>query len=145
MELVLRALISYASNLEELSQYADLSELLDKETIKFAQGQIQADNFESKFINVIDKLYTVLGEDSFKRFEDGKYRGPFLVSSFQVILSGALLNYERFMEFSDEELKSKINNIYGQDVYIENTKPGARAIPRIVNLTSFGKNYFKNE
>lgn len=145
MELVLRALISYASNLEELSQYADLSELLDKETIKFAQGQIQTDNFKEKFINVIDKLYTVLGEDSFKRFENGKYRGPFLVSSFQVILSGSLLNYERFMEFSDEELRSKINNIYEQEEYIENTKAGARAIPRIVNLTSFGKNYFGNE
>ncbi|OFL22331.1 hypothetical protein HMPREF2780_02295 [Streptococcus sp. HMSC062B01] len=145
MELVLRALISYASKSEDLIQYSDLSELLDKETIKFAEGKISFDEFGEKFIKIVEKLHNVFGEDVFKRYEDGKYKGPFLVSSYQVILSGALLNYETFMEMSNEELIQKINKIYEQKEYIENTKAGARAIPRIVNLTSFGKNYFGNE
>lgn len=145
MELVLRALISYASDRDSLTQYSDLSELLDKETIKFAQGSISFDHFGEKFIKIIEKLYNVFGEDVFKRYENRKYKGPFLVSSYQVILSGALLNYEIFMKMSNEELIQKVNKIYEQTEYIENTKAGARAIPRIVNLTSFGKKYFGDE
>ena len=142
MELLLRALISYKSNIEELSQYTDLSELLDKETLKLAQSGDSLSDFIGKFQQVIEKLYDQFGEDTFKRFDGNKHKGPFLVSSFQVIISGALQNYDYFMNMSENELADKIHNLYTQDEYIENTKPGARAIPRFTNLTTFGKTYF---
>ncbi|HEM5995490.1 TPA: DUF262 domain-containing protein [Streptococcus suis] len=142
MELLLRALIPYKSN-GELSQYTDLAELLDKETIRLAQGEESLDEFKEKFQQIIARLHQLLGEDAFKKFDGQKHKGPFLVSSFQVIVSGALHNFDNFMNMDDDDLVNRIRDLYSKDVYIENTKPGARAIPRLINLTNYGKEYFE--
>lgn len=145
MELVIRALISYKSTIEQLSEYTDLSELLDKETIKLAQSGESLKDFIDKFVNISKRLNSLFGEDSFKRFDNDKYKGPFLVSSFQAIMSGALNNYSQFMDLAEDKLISLVNNLYLEEEYIANTKPGARAIPRLINLTQFGKKYFNYE
>ena len=139
MELVLRILIPYiVNNYDELSRYTDLAELLDKETVKLAQNQIDIEEFIERFQNCVDKLFGILGEDSFRKYEEGKHKGPFLVSSFQAIMSGALANYDKFMSLTDDEIKKKIEILYTLPGYLENTKPGARAIPRLIGLSKVG-------
>ena len=142
MELILRILIPFMSTEQDLVEYTDLSELLDKETVKLAQNGIEIEEFSEKFISVIQKLDEVLGEDTFKRYDGDKYKGPFLVSSFQAIVLGGVKNFDYFMQLDNAILEQKIQNMYSQEAYDENTKAGARAIPRLIKLSEFGEKYF---
>ena len=53
-------------------------------------------------------------------------------------MSGALANYDKFMSLTDDEIKKKIEILYTLPGYLENTKPGARAIPRLIGLSKVG-------
>lgn len=141
VELVLRILISCEVDLEKLSNYRELSELLDKETVKIASDQKSIEDFIMKFKKVFQKLSEVTGEDTFKRFDDG-FKGPVLVTSYQSITAGAILNFESFCEFSNDELLEKIQEIYKEEDYINNTAPGTRSVPKFVELTKLGQRYF---
>ena len=143
MELVVRAQIACQTEIEILRTYTDLSELLDKETIKLASSIDKINEFSPKFEQIFGKLSSALGENSFKRYEDNKFKGAFLVSAYQCIVSGAILNFESFIGLSDDDLKVKIQKLYQHSEFIENMKPGARAIPRFISLTNLGKDYFE--
>lgn len=142
MELVLRAQIACQTEIEVLRGYTDLSELLDKETLKLASNMNKIEDFIPKFQAIFLRLSESLGENSFRKYDNGKFKGAFLVSSYQCIVSGAILNYDSFINLSNDELCEKVQNLYLNDRYIENMKPGARAIPRFIDLTNLGKEYF---
>lgn len=147
LELILRLLISSNSNTNDFSKYDDLKELLDRETISLIE-HTKNDSYESikdKFNKTFKLLNDTLGEDSFKKYLDSKHKGAFLVSAFQGIATGVYFNINKIENIDKKLLSQKIKNFYEKDEYINSTKKGARAVPRFIELTKFGKEYFNHE
>lgn len=147
LELILRLLIAVKMNLDDTSNYIDLVELLDRETIKILET-IKDEDYEvirDKFSRTFKLLNGLLGEDSFKKYTEGKHKGAFLVSAFQGIASGIYMNIDSLETIDPKMLKNKIRDFYETEIYIDSTKKGARAVPRFKDLTLLGRELFRNE
>ena len=147
LELVLRLLIAVKMDLDDTSNYSDLRELLDRETIKLIET-IQVEDYdiiEDKFNRTFKLLNKLLGEDSFKKYTDDKHKGAFLVAAFQGIASGIYLNIDNVEQMASDIMIDRIRKFYDEEIYFESTKKGARAVPRFKDLTLLGKEYFSNE
>ena len=145
VELLLRLLIPSFIEWDRIGQYADFTELLDKETIAMCNADMDMTKVKKDFIATFNLLYGVLGEDSFKKFNGTKYLGPVMAASFQTIATGVYKNITDILALPQkgEWLKTKCQNLYEQDVFQKNTTPGVRSIPRFRDLSKFGAEYFK--
>lgn len=148
MELVLRLLIAFEIDWGNSGKYQDLAQLLDKEVLKVCEKDaFPYEECKRKFEKTFELLYKVFGEDVFRKFKNNKYTGAFLSSAFQVIAVGVYTNIDD-IEIKIEAtgvnwLISKVNEVYTEEVFIKYTTPGARAIPRYMELSIFGIEYFK--
>lgn len=145
MELVLRLMVAAYTDWDSIAQYSEFSELLDKETLKLCDRKIDYTEFSGNFNDTFNLLFGVLGEDTFKKFNGVKHSGPFLISAFQGIAVGVFKNIADIiaLENSSEWLKDKIQGFYSEEVFLKNSVPGVRAIPRYKDLSLFGIEYFK--
>ena len=145
MELLLRLLITEHIDWSKISQYQEFSELLDKETIFLCEKELNSTSIKERFTSTFSLLYGLLGENSFKKYNNDKFQGPVLASAFQVIATGVFYNITDILnlEKRNDWLKDKIQNVYSEDTFISNTVPGVRAIPRYKDLSEFGIKYFK--
>lgn len=145
LELILRLLISVRMDMSNMSNYNDLKELLDRETIMLIDTiqeqdyEIMEDGFERTFKFLND----LLGENSFKKYSDDRYKGAFLTAAFQGIATGIFANIDVAEKSNKDEMIKKIKKVYSEKDYLYNTKKGARAVPRFKNLTIFGKEFFR--
>lgn len=146
LELILRLLISTNMNLAETYKYYDLKDLLDRETISMIDT-IQKSEYaaiEDKFNRTFKLLNKTLGEDSFKKYTEDRHKGAFLVAAYQGIAPGIYFNIDMVEGLPDDNLVDKIRRFYNENIYIESTKKGARAVPRFRDLTNLGKEFFKH-
>lgn len=145
MELVLRLMVAKFIDWDNITQYSEFSELLDKETLKLCEIDINYEQFFERFNGAFNLLYGVLGEDTFKKFNGIKHSGPFLISAFQGIAVGVFENFSDIIALEDSSvwLKDKVRNFYAEEIFLKNTIPGVRAIPRYKELSVFGVEYFK--
>ena len=145
MELVVRLLVALHMNWDDIKLYQDFSELLDKETLKICQLDLDFKVLQERFESTFNLLYGVLGEDVFKRYNGNKHIGPVMVASFQVIAYGVFENIDLILAKSDysDWLKQRIHELYASELFIRNTTPGVRSIPRFKDLSTFGVDYFK--
>ncbi|WP_099204518.1 DUF262 domain-containing protein [Scatolibacter rhodanostii] len=145
MELVLRLMVARYIDWDSIGQYSEFSELLDKETLRLCEIDIDYKQFSEHFNGTFNLLYGVLGEDTFKKYNGTKHSGPFLISAFQGIAVGVFLNISNIiaLENSGSWLKNKIQEFYSEEVFLKNTIPGVKAIPRYKELSLFGVEYFK--
>ena len=100
---------------------------------------------KDKFNRTFKLLNKLLGEDSFKKYTDEKHKGAFLVAAFQGIASGVYLNIDYVEHIDSDVMTDKIRKFYDEEIYIESTKKGARAVPRFKDLTLLGKEFFRDE
>lgn len=147
LELILRLLISVKMNLDDTSNYNDLRELLDRETIKILET-IKEEDYETikdRFNRTFKILNESLGEDSFKKYSEDKHKGAFLVSAFQGIAPGIYMNIDNIEKNKSGILVNKIRDFYETETYVKSTQKGARAVPRFKDLTLLGKEFFEYE
>ncbi len=146
MEMTVRLLVSATINWNNISKYFELSELLDKEILNICSDvTYDTDQVKKDFKHMADLLYGAVGEDVFRKYENGKHSGPFLATAFQAIAAGVFANINEIMKYSDKSswLKDKVEALYTEEVYIKNTVPGVRAIPRFKELSIWSLEYFK--
>ncbi len=146
MELVLRLLVAFHIDWENLRKYTDFSELLDKETILLCErNDLEYSEISERFKKVFNLLNMTQGEDSFRKYNGEKYIGPVMVASFQTIACGVFHNIEEILslEGASEWLRNKVQNLYNEDVFQQNITPGTKSIPRYKTLSEFGKEFFK--
>ncbi len=146
MELILRLLVAFEIDWDKIGEYKDFSNLLDKEVLKIcAYNNYPYEEKKQKFLKTFGLLYGILGEDVFKKYNGTKHTGPFLNSAYQTISCGIYNNIDTIisMDNHSEWLLEKVRSLYEQDVFIKNTTPGARAIPRYKELSLFGMEFFK--
>ena len=67
-----------------------------------------------------------------------------MAAAFQPIATGVYSNIDAIlaMENKTEWLKEKVLGLYSTDVFIRNTTPGVKSIPRFKELSQFGVEYF---
>ncbi|MNP75205.1 hypothetical protein D3C76_1722230 [compost metagenome] len=55
------------------------------------------------------------------------------------------MNLPKIIELEDSAvwLKQKIQSFYSEEIFLKNTTPGVRAIPRFKELSLFGTEYFR--
>ncbi|MBQ6519109.1 MAG: DUF262 domain-containing protein [Anaerolineaceae bacterium] len=111
----------------------EILQLLDKD-------KLDLDNNELIFQRVFQLLSSVMGEDSFKKYDPSKqsHIGPVLVGAFEVIIPGLVDNLE-FFENNPAYLKEKIDNLYLSNEYIDASKRGIRPVARIRKLALASK------
>lgn len=146
MEMTVRLLVASAMNWDNISKYNELAELLDKEILNICSDRTyDLEQVKKDFNNMADLLYGAVGEDVFRKYDNGKHSGPFLATAFQAITVGVLANINDIMEYPDNTkwLKEKVESLYTEEIYIKNTVPGVRAIPRFKELSVWSKEYFK--
>jgi len=150
MELILRLFIALNMDLNKANGYQDLTQLLDKETLLLCDKTIDYDQERQSFIETFRLLKDVLDENTFKIYAQKPsgqhvHHGPFLSSAFQSIAVGVFKNLNLITAKGDKTtwLKEKIEKFYTEETFLENTKPGVRAIPRFKELSLFGMDYFK--
>lgn len=146
MEMVVRLLVSQYINWQEIQKYKDFAELLDKEILLICKKEdFNFEDTKRNFVNTFDLLFGTMGEDVFRKYEEGRHKGAFLAGAFQSIVPGVYDNINSILELenSKEWLKQKIANLYSQDVYVSNNIPGVRAIPRYKELSIWSREYFR--
>lgn len=146
LELLTRFLVATEIDWGRVGAYKDIKELLDKEVVIIAENKtFPIEDFSTKFREVFDLLLNVIGEDVFRKYEEGKHTGAFLSSAFQAICVGVYRNISDIqkLENMNEWLIGKIHNLYEQEIYISNTAQGVKSIPRFQELSVWGASYFK--
>lgn len=145
LELLLRLLIPEYIDWDKIGQYTDFAELLDKETVSLCSKELNLPQIKERFVATFNLLYGIFGEDAFKKFNGTKHLGPVMAASFQAIATGVYENINAILEVNDKSdwLKSKVMQLYAEDIFKKNTTPGVRSIPRFRDLSLFGIEYFK--
>lgn len=145
LELLLRLLIPQYIDWTKIGQYTDFAELLDKETVSLCNKELDLDKIKEKFVATFSLLYGVFGEDTFKKYNGVKHLGPVMAASFQAIATGVYENIDAILDLNGKNdwLKSKVTQLYSEDIFKKNTTPGVRSIPRFKDLSLFGVEYFK--
>lgn len=145
MELILRLIISFYIDWNLVKGSDDFGEILDRETLKLCKRtDINFQQLEIKLGNTFDFIYFVMGENSFKRFDNNNHIGPVLYSAFQCISYGIFNNFDDIqIKNKPDIIKERIHQLYSQDSFINYTKKGTRAPSMYKGLTKFGDDYFK--
>ncbi len=147
VELVLRflsfRLFQYRSSL-------DVHEYLD-ESLRFLAS---SDNFNYKgeafvFDQTFSMLNRALGKDAFKKWNGIKFSGKFLMSVYEVVVSGVSKNLETLLTLSEEEqnqfVRAKAKSLWEDRVFQKNSGAGVRGTTRLLNLLPMAKDFFKYE
>ena len=150
LELIVRYLL-YVSFSDEFLQSLDkgrsmdnfLTEQLEQYALDAANEKLINES-EEKFYRIFKLLREVYGENVFKKYQNGKFKGPFMLASFESIVPGIFPNIE-YWENNKNQLQNKIIKIYTQEPFITASKRGTRALDRMAQLIIFSRNWFNNE
>lgn len=146
LEMIVRLLVADNMEWDEVKQYNELSELLDKEILKIC-GKEEYDHARTKkrFVDTFDLLFGAIGEDVFRKYENGRHTGPFLAAAFQAIAVGVYANIDSIINYPDKNswIKAKVEQLFVQETYMKNIVPGVRAIPRFKELSKWSVEYFE--
>lgn len=145
MELVLRLIVATHINWDNLKKYSTFSQLLDKETVILCEKSLDYNLLSKQFEDTFSLLFSVMGEDAFKKYNGTKYLGPVMAASFQTIAFGVFSNINAILNKKDKEiwLKGHIQGLYSEPTFLENIVSGVQSIPRYRDLSLFGAEYFR--
>ena len=148
MELIVRYFIARNSDIKAIKSEGNIHEYLTDQIVKIAKD-VDCDLEEDKndFIRTFIYLNSLLGEDSFKRYNESKkkFEGPVLVSAFEVIVLGLSRNLDKWTSKRKEQVIELIKSIYTHSVYVDNIKRGVRPTSRFRNLLLLSLELFADE
>ncbi|WP_154794535.1 DUF262 domain-containing protein [Occultella kanbiaonis] len=94
------------------------------------------------FNETFELLNRALGEDTFRRHENGRHLGPFSISSYEFVTSGVASNLDRWRTRPSTDLKSRVESIWSADVFRSNSGTGVSPRRRVPRLMSESRKYF---
>lgn len=153
LELVLRFFAYKNSTEEEIRSAKDLNEFLTNKMLSFCDSasddhlDIVAE--ELLFKQTFDLIINVLGDQAFKRYDSikSKFVGAFLISAFEAVALGIGFNIEGLAHgnVSNSVIAEKIESIWSNDTFRNNSGSGSNVKTRLPILLNFGKELFRNE
>lgn len=143
MELALRFFI-YRKTDGDLRNHTDLNEYITSYMQKLFISDFDYAAEADLFKKVFDLFNEALGENSFKRFSNGKYSGAFVTSVFEVLAIGLSFNNQLLINRTSaiSKIKQISEELYENVIFKENMKHGTRATKRFINLINLGKDLF---
>lgn len=128
---------------------SDVHEYLDDSVVQLATQEDfdytgEGEVFESTF-RLLDRA---MGVDAFKRYsDDGRFLGQFLMSSFEAVAVGISKNIRSILELGEEEqhalVRSKIQELWDNPKFKQNSGAGVRGTTRLANLIPLGEEFFR--
>ena len=119
---------------------------LTEELERYAQEKDNplVEESKEKFPRIFALLNEIFGESAFKKYQDGKFKGPVMMAAFESIIPGLFLNLD-YWESNKEELKERVIQIYSQQEFITASRRGTRALDRMYQLITFSRVWFSHE
>lgn len=141
IELALRFLVFSTISMDSYDRSADVGEFITEQMIIKAQDpKFDWPSMEVRFKESFTCISTTLGSNAFRRFADGEFKGGFLLSPYEVIAYGLGYNYPNFP--SPEEIRSRVEQLYENDIYKQWSGSGVRANSRLPRLIPLGRELF---
>lgn len=145
IELIIRLLAAtYCNDIDRT--ISDLSPFLDEAAISLSSMESFFDEMKEKFRGTFSLLNRAYGEDSFKRYDEGKGKrcGAFLVGLYQSIATGIFGNYESINEMDNpvDFIKSKTDEILHSQEYSDASVHGVRALDKFRRMSDLGIKVF---
>ncbi len=149
LELVVRYLlyVSLTDNfLEGIDKSRSMDAFLTEELEKYAQKKNNPfiEESKEKFPRIFALLNELYGENVFKKYQDGRFKGSVMLAAFESILPGLFIKLD-YWEVHKEELKEKIIQIYSQEAFVAASRRGTRALDRMYQLIKFSRMWFFHE
>lgn len=149
LELVVRYLLYVGFSdtfMEEIDKSRSMDVFLTEELENYAQSNNSTLIQESKekFSRIFALLNSLLGENAFKKYQDGKFKGQVMLAGFESIIPGLFFNLD-YWEANKEEFAERVKQIYTQENFINATRRGTRALDRMIQLIKFSRVWFAHE
>lgn len=143
-ELLSRFIVFTNNKIGKNDELRDLGNYITNK-MRIAVEQPDLSDTKQKFEKVFQKLNSALGENAFRRYENGKYSGPFKLTVFEVLALGlSQLDVKKIEHITDETIKSVSENLVANKTYQVNSGSGKSASNRLKNLIALGKELFSN-
>jgi hypothetical protein len=142
-ELVLRFLSLKDVSIERVRGGIDIGEFITKRMREIAADS----NFDmvtegEKLRKTFKILNTALGENAFKKYQNGRYLGAFSLSIFEVIGLGLGFNIDFYSETNPSHLvkiREVSEGLLGNPEFARNSGSGARASSRLPHILPMGR------
>lgn len=143
MELVLRFLVLTNIDLGKLSNIDDVGNFITDEMKSWAQKNAQEVDFWSDiFRATFDLLSQSCGEDSFRKYHRGSYKGGFLLSIYEVVAMGVGHALCAGVGVTPDKIRNETENLFFNQVYVQYSGSGVRASSRLPNIIPLGREIF---
>lgn len=144
MELVLRFLALRTMPPADLAGLGDLGEFLTEKAKELATDKsFDVKEAEGAFRQTFGMLEATLGNDSFRRYDEGRDRflGGFSISAFEVIALGIGYNHKK-LSAAPQTIPNVVKKLWSTPEFVENSGAGIRASTRIPKIIPVGRDAF---
>jgi hypothetical protein len=146
VELVLRFLAFKDVEVTKIRNLPDVGEFLTKRMKELAVDP----NFDlalerDKLLKTFKMLDIALGENAFKKYQNGRYLGAFSLSIFEVVGLGLGFNIDDYDVKNSTHLatiKNVSEQLLDNPVFIKNSGSGAKAATRLPHILPMGRELF---
>lgn len=143
VELVLRFLALKDVDVERVRGGLDIGEFLTKRLKEIAADEnFDMDVEAQRLIKTFKILDNSLGENAFKKYQNGRYLGAFSLSIFEVIGLGVGYNVDAYDEENPAHLakvREISENLLDNLDFVRNSGSGARASTRLPHILPLGR------
>lgn len=127
----------------------DVHEYLDSALLQIAKLSKDERDLESTvFYQTFETLNSIMGSDSFKRWDGNNFNGKFLMSVYEVVSLGISNNIDTILALSEQErsefIRRKCVDLWVTPKFILNSGAGVRGTTRLANLLPMAKEYFQS-
>lgn len=146
MELVLRFLSLKDISIARIKGGIDIGEFLTTRMKEIAIDSSYSMDIEGgRLLKTFKILDSTLGENAFKKYQDGRYLGAFSLSIFEVIGLGLGFNVDDYDETNPDHLdkiKDSSQQLLTNRDFLRNSGSGARASTRLPHILPMGREMF---
>jgi len=91
-------------------------------------------------------LSAALGDNSFRKFQNGKYTGGFSLSIFEVIALGLGYCIDEYSIYNKDDISKLVGiseDLNNKEEYVSKSGSGYKAASRLPHILPFGRRIFK--
>ncbi len=142
IELALRFLIFSTLDLDKFDRSKDVGQFITERMIALFTDGFDKVEAEARFKNTFDHIINSIGENSFRRYVNGVYKGGFLLTPYEVISFGVGFNYPILPSYTETAQIAK--DLFDDPIYQQWSGSGIRANSRLPHLLPLGREMFSN-